>query len=163
MIFIGVFYLYKISNFTIDSKSFGEWSIGIYKLYDRENKDIIAIPYPGANNPVLTVQNITDRNANYVADPFLACENGNYYMFFEVFSRHGGDIGLATSKDAINWQYKRIVLDEPFHLSYPDVFKWEDNYYMIPESAEDSSVRLYKAKKFPHLPTCGSAMLTLVC
>jgi len=42
------------------------------------------------------------------------------------------------------------VLDEPFHLSYPYVFHWHDEYYLIPESFEAKAVRLYKAVDFPH-------------
>jgi hypothetical protein len=40
-------------------------------------------------------------------------------------------------------------LDEPFHLSYPYVFQADDEYYLIPESFEDNSIRLYKADQFP--------------
>lgn len=72
-------------------------------------------------------------------------------MFFEVrnaYTNHG-DIGLATSYDGLNFTYKQIVLDEAYHLSYPYVFKWEDEFYMIPESHQAYSIRLYKALDFP--------------
>src|SRR5262249_35733238 len=74
-----------------------------------------------------------------------------WHMFFEVLnSRTGrGEIGLATSSDTVHWQYQRIVLREPFHLSYPYVFEWEGEYYMVPESNNACSVRLYKATHFP--------------
>lgn len=72
-------------------------------------------------------------------------------MFFEVMnSKTGyGDIGHAISTDVVNWTYKQIVLDEPFHLSYPYVFEWKNQYYMIPESREANSIRIYKETKFP--------------
>jgi hypothetical protein len=60
-----------------------------------------------------------------------------------------GEIGLAVSDDALNWQYQQIVLAEPYHLSYPYVFEWLDDYYMIPESYMAGAVRLYKARRFP--------------
>ena len=41
------------------------------------------------------------------------------------------------------------MLSEPFHLSYPYVFSWENEYYMIPESHQAGSVRVYKATSFP--------------
>ena len=89
--------------------------------------------------------------AEFVADPFMLCENGVWYMFFEVLNSqdHKGNIGLAISKDGFNWDYQKIVLEEPFHLSYPYVFKWENEYYLIPESFQAYSVRLYKATDFP--------------
>ena len=44
----------------------------------------------------------------------------------------------------------KIVLDESFHISYPYVFQWEGQFYMIPESAEAGAIRLYKAENFPY-------------
>ena len=40
-------------------------------------------------------------------------------------------------------------MKEKFHLSYPHIFKDNNEYYMIPETMEDSSIRLYKAINFP--------------
>jgi len=78
-------------------------------------------------------------------------DNSTWYMFFEVMNTltKQGDIGLAISNDGINWSYKQIVLDEPFHLSYPYIFKWNDEFYIIPESYQENSIRLYKAVNFP--------------
>jgi hypothetical protein len=72
-------------------------------------------------------------------------------MFFEIWDKNEsrGKIGLATSRDALSWEYQQIVLNEPFHLSYPYVFEWGGDYYMIPETATAKSVRLYKASQFP--------------
>ena len=72
-------------------------------------------------------------------------------MFFEVMNRpHGsGQIGLAVSDDGVDWRYQQIVLAEPFHLSYPHVFEWGGDVYMIPESHQVRSVRLYRASPFP--------------
>jgi len=72
-------------------------------------------------------------------------------MFFEVLNKKNnqGDIAYAVSVDGKQWNYKKLVIDEEFHLSYPYVFEWDNNYYMIPESSEDFSVRLYKATNFP--------------
>jgi hypothetical protein len=72
-------------------------------------------------------------------------------MFFEIYrwDTEQGDLSVATSKDLREWNYEGIVLDEPFHLSYPYVFEWQGDYYMIPESFEANSVRLYRAESFP--------------
>ena len=69
--------------------------------------------------------------------------------FLRRHQTNQGDIGLATSNDGLSWTYKQVVLDEPFHLSYPYVFKWKNDYYMLPESRQAKSVRLYKAVDFP--------------
>jgi hypothetical protein len=56
---------------------------------------------------------------------------------------------LAVSNDALHWSYQQIVLAEPYHLSYPYVFEWMNEHYMIPESYMAGAVRLYKALEFP--------------
>ena len=123
------------------------WSIGIYT--GRTPFDLNASK--NIKNPVLSAKDVTDVPAKFVADPFMVKEGSTWYMFFEVYngkSNHG-DIGYATSNDGFNWTYNKIILDEEFHLSYPYVFKWQDQYYMIPESFDANSVRLYKAEDFP--------------
>jgi len=129
-------------------KKLNEWAIGIYigsDPWDLTSPDIIDF------NPVLTAMDIKDRKARFIADPFMIIDDGSWFMFFEVMDSktNQGDIGLAVSKDGFEWEYKQIVLDEPFHLSYPYVFKWNNKYYMIPESGQVFAVRLYEAIEFP--------------
>jgi hypothetical protein len=73
-------------------------------------------------------------------------------MFFEVEETIDGKgvIAVATSDDGFRWIYDRVVLREPFHLSYPYVFEWRGDFYMIPESRQSRSVRIYRAVSFPH-------------
>lgn len=124
-----------------------QWSIGIYQGDSPFN---FFAPV-ALQNPVLTAKDVTDVKAHIVADPFMVWENERWHMFFEVMSDYDrrGRIGLAISDDGLNWKYQKIVLDEPFHLSYPYVFKWKEDYYMVPESHQANAVRLYKAVDFP--------------
>ncbi|MCX7424638.1 MAG: hypothetical protein NTW96_03265 [Planctomycetia bacterium] len=96
-----------------------------------------------------------------MADPFMTQHNGKWHMFFEVIRQDNGrgEIGLATSGDALTWQYQQIVLSERFHLSYPFVFEWNGNFYMIPETSWTNSVRLYKADRFPNEWTFQQTLL----
>ena len=123
------------------------WSIGIFE----GPSPFDLTPPKTIKNPVITANDITDIQAEFVADPFMVVYDSTYYMFFEVLNKKSnhGDIGLATSNDGINWKYKQIVIDEPFHLSYPYVFSWKGQYYIIPESYKNSSIRLYRATNFP--------------
>ena len=124
-----------------------DWSIGIYT---GESPFQLSSP-ENIKNPILTAKDVTDDPAKFVADPFMVYENGTWYMFFEVLNslNNRGEIGLATSNDGFKWSYQQIVMSENFHLSYPYVFKFENEYYMIPESYEADSIRLYKAVDFP--------------
>ena len=123
------------------------WSIGIYA-----GDSPFCLSSPKAiSNPVLTRKHVKDRKALFVADPFMVCEHEVWYMFFEVLNweTEKGEIGLAISKDGWHWTYQQIVLSESFHLSYPYVFKRQNEFYMIPESYEKKAIRLYKAVSFP--------------
>jgi hypothetical protein len=125
-----------------------EWSIGIYK----GTSPLDLCDPADIENPVLTAANVTDVKADFVADPFMIQKHSVWYMFFEVMHslRGKGEIGLATSQDCRQWNYQSIVLRESFHLSYPMVFKWENEYLMVPESGEANRIGLYKAKNFPY-------------
>jgi hypothetical protein len=118
-------------------------------------------PWPGQINPVLTRADVSDVPAVFVADPFMVRTRGRWYMFFEVYNawRGRGEIGLATSADGLAWQYRQIVLREPFHLSYPYVFRWQDAYYMVPEACESGAVRLYRAIDFPTVWTFDRTLI----
>ena len=134
-----------------------QWTIGIYTAKD-------PFSFDGGQrwlNPIFRAEDVTDVAAKFVADPFLIKEGATWYLFFEVYNRNTqqGDLALATSKNTWQWDYQRVILDEPFHLSYPYVFKWDGEYYLIPESFEANSVRLYKADDFP---TKWSFVTTLV-
>lgn len=134
-----------------------DWSIGIYT----GATPLQIVPADHINNPVLTRHDVTDAQASFVADPFMMSVDGTWYMFFEMMNGKTGkgEIALATSADGFTWKYQQIVLDEPFHLSYPYVFAWGDDYYMVPESWKAGAVRLYRAT---HFPTAWSYVQTLV-
>jgi len=119
------------------------WSISIYSG-----------PSPfelNGNGPVLTSADVTDIHAAFVADPFMLRRDDTWYMFFEAMNTETqrGEIGLATSDNGLAWSYQRIVLKEPFHLSYPYVFEAQDAIYMIPETLGAEAVCLYQAVDFP--------------
>ena len=122
------------------------WSIGIYT----GSSPYELSPSAKVQNPVLTNTDVTDVPATFVADPFMIRAN-QWFMFFEVLRQDSnlGEIGLATSEDGFVWRYERIILREDFHLSYPYIFEWQNDYYMLPETLGANAVCLYKADEFP--------------
>jgi hypothetical protein len=123
------------------------WAIGIY----RGCSPFEFKPDPEVTNPVLSHLSVSDVPAQFVADPFMIQSGATWYMFFEVLNKatNKGEIGLATSPDGRRWEYSRIVLTEPFHLSYPFVFENEGEFYMLPESEAAGRIQLYRASRFP--------------
>ncbi|MBN2290527.1 MAG: hypothetical protein JXQ83_14430, partial [Candidatus Glassbacteria bacterium] len=134
------------------------WTIGIYT-----GPSPFQLSAPAeVSNPVLTAGDVSDLEVNIVAHPFMVVEDSLYYMFFTAKNdRTGqGGIGLAVSRSGMDWEYRRIVLDEPYDLSYPYVFKWQDDYFMIPEAHTETSLRLYRATDFPDKWTYDTDLLT---
>lgn len=129
------------------TKKVGRWSVGFQNTTN-------VFPSPKLDpNQLITysrLDSILKSEDNYIADPFYLKKEGIYYLFVELKGKENADIALFTSKDGIAYSYKGIILDEPFHLSYPQVFKYEDDFYMLPESNDANHVLLYKALDFPY-------------
>ena len=124
----------------------GGWSIGYGEsaVYpDKINAD---------KNSIYSIEKLKAENDStvFLADPFFVKEKDTFYLFFEHKKiKPNADIGLLTSTDGKNYQYRGTVLTQKFHLSYPQIFKYQDAFYMVPESKEANMVLLYKAHHFP--------------
>ncbi|WP_218697646.1 glucosamine inositolphosphorylceramide transferase family protein [Acinetobacter harbinensis] len=85
------------------------------------------------------------------ADSFYVKDHDRHYIFFEeVDDQHpvGFLSVLEVFKDGTHTTPKSILkLD--YHLSYPCVFKVENDWYMIPESSANKTVELWKCIDFP--------------
>lgn len=134
-----------------------QWTIGIY----RSDSPFYFNKLQRWINPLLKAEDVTDVPAKFVADPFLIKEGNAWYLFFEVYNNNTrqGDLAVATSENSWVWNYEKVIIDEPFHLSYPYAFESDGEYYLIPESFETNSIRLYRADEFP---TKWSYVKTLV-
>lgn len=147
--------LLKVRRFPFLRKRW-RYAIGIYTgTSPFDCRESFGIP-----NPVLTYKDVTDVRADFVADPFMLRVGPRWHMFFEVWNHDSGkgEIGLATSADGMVWHYEKIVLVEPFCLSYPFVFEWEGQVYMTPECSPSGTVRLYRADPFPERWTLAATL-----
>jgi len=80
-----------------------------------------------------------------VADPFLFVHKEELYLFYEeqVELTGKGVIKMTKTRDLKNWTKPAVVLQEDFHLSYPNVFEMDGQIFMLPETGDDNSIRLY--------------------
>lgn len=129
------------------NKQAGPWTVG----YGRSMSFPASFPLENDLHYPLDTMLKFDAHTSFMADPFFVKEKDTFYLFFEHQSNyeHGAVIGLMTSTDGHKYDYRGTVLEQPFHLSYPQVFKHKKSFYMIPESKNANNVLLYKAKKFP--------------
>jgi hypothetical protein len=135
-----------------------QWSIGIYT----GASPFTLSPPAHLANPVLTARDVRDVRARYVADPFMLRKEREWYMFFEVLDENSrrGKIAYARSDDGQRWVYGGIVLEEPFHLSYPYAIAANGEVYLVPESGAAGDVRLYRANPFPSRWVLAETLLT---
>lgn len=81
-----------------------------------------------------------------IADPFLVVKDDSLYLFYEEYRyRDKGIIKMISTSDLVTWSKPKVVLDEDFHLSYPWVFQFDEQWYMMPETSAVHEVRLYRA------------------
>lgn len=91
---------------------------------------------------------------SYIADPFAFVHDGRVFLFYETLRGKKGVLGCFRHENG-QWRDLGIVLEEAWHLSYPQVFEENGRIYMIPESCdfrgkgERGAVRLYEAEVFP--------------
>lgn len=88
---------------------------------------------------------------NYWADPFPLLDGEQKYLFVEEFL-DGSCKGVISCLELQGTQAAKhhgIVLEEPFHLSYPQVFRWEGKWRMTVESCEADRVSVYETDAFP--------------
>ena len=89
------------------------------------------------------------------ADPFPVESDDGHVVFFEelIYPANGerprGWISSLRIGPAGEVGPVAKVLEAPHHLSYPLVFSWRNDWYMLPESAEANNVVLYRSTRFP--------------
>ncbi len=85
------------------------------------------------------------------ADPFAIEKNGRYFVYFEElpFAAGKGHISMAELKRDGSWSAPVRVLERDYHLSYPFLVERDGQLYMIPESAQNGSVEVYRCVDFP--------------
>lgn len=87
----------------------------------------------------------------YWADPCLVRRGDRDYLFIEEYpyATRRGRIAVAELDQTLNATHVRTVLDEPTHLSYPQVFDWRGETWMLVESSDACRLPLYRALEFP--------------
>ncbi|MGQ0646357.1 MAG: glucosamine inositolphosphorylceramide transferase family protein [Gemmatimonadaceae bacterium] len=85
------------------------------------------------------------------ADPFPIRVGGRDFVFFEEDESAAGKAHIAWIEVDEQGQATapRTALTCDYHLSYPFVFEWEGQHYMIPETEATRRVELWRAVSFP--------------
>lgn len=103
------------------------------------------------NNTLYRFKNLTPPKDRFWADPCAIRAGDRYYVFIEEYLNATGKGHISV----IELDKKGIVsgpttvLNRDYHLSYPFVFEWNNNYYLVPESAANKTIELYRCTSFP--------------
>ncbi len=87
----------------------------------------------------------------FCADPFLFVHDEKIYLFYETTNPEGKGLIGCFCNAGDGWKQLGAVLEQPWHLSYPQVFEEDGHIYMIPEQSDlgKGNVTLYEATDFP--------------
>jgi hypothetical protein len=85
------------------------------------------------------------------ADPFPVEHAGRTFVFVEelLYRTQRGRIAAIEVFEEREPGEPTPLLERPYHLSYPFTFEWEGSFYMIPETAANRTVELYRCERFP--------------
>ena len=103
--------------------------------------DLAGVPWHSVANPT----------ARFLADPFPIQWQGSCYVFVEDFDQRTGKGNISFVRFDQNGPVgpPHLVLDEPWHLSYPFLIEHKGTIWMIPESSACRQVLLFRADPFP--------------
>jgi len=122
---------------TLFTKS--EYIVG-YRFSEKDIIDDCKTPY----------KTIPHSDNEWFADPFVYCHNGEYYVFMEVMMNGKGYAGIGYSKIVDGELTKpEVVIDYGKHLSFPFVFDFEGEIFIMPESCSEQKIKLFKCVEFP--------------
>jgi len=87
---------------------------------------------------------------HFLADPFVVKEDNRYFCFVEDYDceRRRGCISVYELQDKTAVRLGAAIT-EPFHMSFPYLFRYNQKLYMCPETCEKGEIRLYENVKFP--------------
>lgn len=106
---------------------------------------------PNALFPTTDGTTLTPPADRFWADPFVARDGDTLWVFFEelIYARPKGRICCVPIDRDGTAGAPIEVLEEKWHLSYPNVFKVDGVWYMLPEASASRQLTLYRAQRFP--------------
>ena len=88
----------------------------------------------------------------WYADPLIFEKDGRSFLFVEAYDRDINRGCIAAGELGENPEDfdPKTVICEDYHMSFPYVFSWGDQIFMIPETGDNWTVNLYRAEEFPY-------------
>ena len=117
--------------------------------------NVYAIGYRTCDNDIL--DNTSDpfkvlmpTKERWYADPFPYEHNGEYYVFMEIRypDKLYAELGYSKLVDGKLTEPKTVI-DYGKHLSFPFIFDYNGETYIMPESCSENKIKLFRCVEFP--------------
>ena len=131
----------KMNPFRLLKKVFCFEEIFTIAYRNRDGKTLL-------DSDLLSFDRIPYDDTFWYADPILVSYGGKDYLLMESFDMRTqlGSIACAEFDEAGKLSEPRVILQEPYHMSFPMVFFWNEDLYMIPETCGNRSLNLYRCE-----------------
>lgn len=86
------------------------------------------------------------------ADPFGVERDGRFYIFYEemVYAKNKGTINCIILDKQYREIERKVIMDGPYHMSYPYLIQHDGVDYMLPETCGADKLTLYRSVKWPY-------------
>lgn len=124
-------------------------------FYENEEEWRIMINLKNDMSPSFHFSDFTTLNhakGLFWADPFIISCKNKFYLFVEELnlSSPNGHISVLELDHTGKFLHREVIIEKPYHMSYPFVFKYGDEYFMIPETSANKTIDVYRCSKFPY-------------
>lgn len=86
------------------------------------------------------------------ADPFILTKDDRHYLFVEEYERElkKAHISVLILDRHFKLLRNETIIEKAYHLSYPQIFEYNNDLYMIPETGSNKTIELYKCSGMPN-------------
>lgn len=95
------------------------------------------------------------------ADPYVFRRDDRYYVFVEeyLYATHRAHLSVLVLKQDGTHTAPVPIITQPHHLSYPHLFTWHGELYLVPESKANRTIEVYRCTEFPHRWTLETRLM----
>ena len=86
----------------------------------------------------------------YQADPFVFSKEGERKLFIEDYDYSLGKLSVYNLDAEGKPTSLQTVMEGDYHFSYPFIFDYQGETWLVPETGKHGSIDLYKCDVFPH-------------
>lgn len=127
----------------------------VYNALFRNEQWILLTREAGDASSICTLEHfrkLIPPRDRFWADPFVVEHEGEQYVFFEelIYAQGLGHLACIRLNADGSHSEPVTILEKPYHLSYPFIFKHKGQYYLIPETAGNRTIEVYRCEMFPH-------------